>query len=284
MIRNLPVLDSHIHLDPKGAPREAVNRFLQAGGTHLLIIHKPYHHIPETDISAYERSYDTTLEMVDLARDLGTVSWCVLGPYPGSLPHQIRNMGMEEAIRLQTEAMELAIQMNDDDRVIGLGEIGRIHFPVEPEIQERCEDVLLKGLTGARSLGCPVVLHTESPSQNRKLFEHLAFLADKSGLEKHRMIKHHSGWEAAIPDSNRGISVSVQARRSNIEKGLSKGLEFLLETDYIDDLERPDVVMPPDTVPKKIEWAYRRGLIDEIKHERLMIELPKRILGVDTFV
>ena len=55
-----------------------------------------------------------------------------------------------------------------------------------------------------------------------------------------------------------------------------------IEVDYIDESERPDVVMPPDTVPKKITWAYRKGIIDRDIHRRLMVDIPRDVLGIDT--
>jgi TatD-related deoxyribonuclease len=282
MIRNLPVLDSHIHLDPMGTPSEAVGRFVHAGGTHLIVVHKPYHHLTERSRDDYLESFGTTIQMCDLANENGVKAWCVLGPYPGSLPRLSNEIGLEDAINLQLTALDLAFEMVDEGKALGIGEVGRIHFKVEEDVQKGSDIILRSAMRGAASRGCPVVLHTESPLDNQNLFRHLSNMADESGIPRKKIIKHYSGWEAANPETGLGLSVSMQARRKNVEEALRRDLDFLLETDYIDEISRPDVVMPPDTVPKKIEWAYRKGLLTAEKHEHLMVDLPREIMGIDT--
>lgn len=282
MIEGLPVLDAHIHLDPAGAPVDAVKRFISAGGTHLLVVHKPYGNIPEVNIDNIEKAFLTTVRMAELARKTGAGTWCVIGPYPGLLPSLAERMGLEGAKALQMKALDLAFRFVDEGRALGVGEIGRVHFPVDPEIQSACDGLLVHAFREAGKRNCPVVLHTESPGANNALFDHLAGLAESTGVRKERVIKHYSGWESADPGISRGFSVSMQARRKNLEEALSRHFTFLLETDYIDDPARPNVVMPPDTVPKKIAWCHRRGLLDRDLHEKLMVELPERVLGMDT--
>ena len=84
------------------------------------------------------------------------------------------------------------------------------------------------------------------------------------------------------PEVNRGLSVSIQASRSNLKEVFEMREKVLLETDYIDDPDRPGVVMPLDTIPKKIEWAYRVSLMDTDYHYELMVETPSALLGIDT--
>lgn len=282
MIKGLPVLDAHIHLDPKGTPVEAVTRFKEAGGSHLIVVHKPYHHLSETTSEEYERSFQTTIEMCDLARRNDILAWCVVGPYPGSLPYLAKKVGLEEAESIQMTALETAFDLVDEGTVLGIGEVGRVHFRVDDETQNACDRILKKAMTGASVRTCPVILHTESHGDNPDLYRHIAELADLAGLPRHRVVKHYSGWEGAVPEIGLGISISMQARKKNIEVALEKGLDFLLETDYIDEKERPDVVMPPDTVPKKISWAYRKGIIDREIHLRLMVDIPRDVLGIET--
>lgn len=282
MIEGLAVLDAHIHLDPAGDPKGAVQRFLKAGGSHLLIIHKPYHHIKENSIEAYRRSFDVTLKMRDLAIENGAEAECVIGPYPGSLPHLVKDMGLEEASNLQMEALDHAFSLVDEGKALGIGEVGRIHFPVEDEIQIRSDSIMEASMQGAAQRNCPVILHTDSPGTNPDLFRHIVNISDRSGMDRKKVVKHYSGWEAAEPSVGLGISISMQARKNNMEQALKRNLDFLLETDFIDDPNRPNVVMPPDTVPKKIRWAYKRGFLTKEKHEKLMVDLPEKVLGMET--
>lgn len=279
---NLPILDAHIHLDPNGRPREAVRSFLERGGTHLMIVHKPYHSIKVTDIDKQIESFETTIEMKELAEEEGAVAWAFVGPYPGELPRLIETIGSDEAYTLMKDSITEAVRMVKGRKALGLGEIGRVHFPVSKEIQDICDEILLIAFTEASSLECPVILHTESFHSNPDLMCHLSDIAEESGCLKKSIIKHYSGRDLLSTEVRHGISISMQCRKNDLKEGLSMKADFLLETDYIDDPRRPNVVMPPDTVPKKIKWAYATGILDEAEHERLMVDLPRDILGVNT--
>ncbi len=281
MEHNLPILDSHIHLDPNGDPVGSVKRFLSKGGTHLMVIHKPYNDIKIKDINSYVRSFEITVKMCRLANVEGARSWCFVGPYPGELPYLARAIGLEKATELQLRALDEAFKIVKKGEALGIGEIGRVHFPVDKEVQNTCDLILEKAFQGARDLKCPVVLHTESFFSNPRLMEHIAHIADEAGLPRHRVIKHYSGPDLIPQNINLGLSLSLQARRDTLKMLLSTSEDHLLETDYIDDPERPNVVMPPDTIPKKIRWAYDKGILDEKRHKRLMIDLPSKIFDVD---
>jgi len=282
MIEGLPVLDAHIHLDPKGSNVEAVKRFLDSGGTHLMVIHKPYHHIPVRDIGGYRRSFETTIDLCGSARKAGAHAWCFIGPYPGELPHLAREIGLEGAFNLQVSAVEESLKIVEEGRAIGIGEVGRVHFDVESRVQEACDEVLQFVLRGAKEVGCPVVLHTESFHTNPGLMEHLATLMDRSAFPREKAIKHYSGPDLIDPASNLGISISMQCRKENLKILLGSEQDHLLETDFVDDPDRPNVVMPPETVPKKVRWAYQQGLLDNERHARLMIDLPRKVFGIET--
>ncbi|MCK4247040.1 MAG: TatD family hydrolase, partial [Methanomicrobia archaeon] len=64
-----------------------------------------------------------------------------------------------------------------------------------------------------------------------------------------RVIKHF-----APPNVNLfreiGIMPSIISSKKNVKEAIKEGNRFLMETDYIDDLTRPGVVMGPKTVPK----------------------------------
>ncbi|MGA1820900.1 MAG: TatD family hydrolase [Thermoplasmatota archaeon] len=279
--KSLPILDSHMHLDPGGDPAGAVRRFRAEGGTHLIIVHKPYDSIPISSLQDYKLSFQQTIEMTRKAKEGGIRAYCVVGPYPGELPHLAERMGLNAAADLQRSALDAAVELVENGEAVGLGEIGRIHFPVEDGIQDVCDSLMEYSMERCREIDCPVVLHTDSPSDNPNLMDHLARISDRTGLARYRVVKHYSSGDMVDPSFNKGLSVSVLSSRKNIRAGLSYGPEFLLETDYIDSRQRPDVVMPPDTVPKKIKWAYRTGLMDESVHARMMIDHPERVFGID---
>jgi TatD-related deoxyribonuclease len=71
----------------------------------------------------------------------------------------------------------------------------------------------------------------------------------------------------------------VLAGKGMIEEALSQGDRFMMETDYIDDPQRPGAVLGPKTIPRKTlalaeEWG------DEI-FWKIHKENPEKIYGVE---
>ena len=277
-----PILDGHMHLDPHGPTRESILAFMKKGGTHLIVVHKPYSDIHVSSLNDYRISYQQTMELTEMARSLGVTAWCLLGPYPVELVRIADEHGLERALEIQLDAVELALELVDNGSALGIGEVGRVHFPVGEEIQSACDEVMLSAFRGCRVRSCPVQLHTESPRDNPALIGQIAGLADRAGMPREKVIKHYSDHSMIHPEVNHGLSASVQASRGNLREVFKARALVLLETDYIDDPLRPGVVMPLDTVPKKMVWGYRTGLMDDEYHRQLMVDLPDRILGIDT--
>ena len=48
--------------------------------------------------------------------------------------------------------------------------------------------------------------------------------------------------------------------KDNIEKAIAKGDNFLMETDYLDDLSRPGAVLGLKTVPKRTLDFLNKGI------------------------
>jgi TatD-related deoxyribonuclease len=132
-----------------------------------------------------------------------------------------------------------------------------------------------------KGLDCCAVLHTDSPKGNPALMPHLARLCDEARFPRKRAVKHYSGGDMADPALNMGLTPSILSTKDNMIKAVSKGSLFLMETDYIDEPSRPNVVLPPDTVPKKIRWMREKGMIDDEMQHRLMVDLPASALGLE---
>jgi TatD-related deoxyribonuclease len=53
-----------------------------------------------------------------------------------------------------------------------------------------------------------------------------------------------------------------------------------METDFVDDADRPGAVMGPKTVPRRVRWLLDEG------HESAMrtahVETPRDVYGIDT--
>ncbi|MDX1534009.1 MAG: TatD family hydrolase, partial [Thermoplasmata archaeon] len=155
-----------------------------------------------------------------------------------------------------------------------IGEIGRPHWPVDENLWTRSNELMAYGTELAQEAGCPVVLHTETPSPG--LFEDLATLADALAYPRGKMVKHYAD-ASVLPEENLGIFPSVIAKGDLVREAASKGSRFLMETDYLDDPRRPGAVLGPNTVPKRTAALLREGLLNREDarriHEENVIEL-----------
>ncbi len=53
-----------------------------------------------------------------------------------------------------------------------------------------------------------------------------------------------------------------------------------METDYIDDPDRPGAVLGPKTVPRRVRWLLEEG--HEAAVRTAHVETPREVYGIDT--
>jgi Predicted metal-dependent hydrolase (urease superfamily) len=63
----------------------------------------------------------------------------------------------------------------------------------------------------------------------------------------------------------------------NAKNAFENMQEFMLESDYIDDLKRPGAVIGPKTLPRTVR---RLSNVDEERMFRVMKDLPEQIYGI----
>jgi len=79
-----PILDQHMHLDRSNRFLDAVSEFTLAGGTGIMLVHKPsFSSDLPTDLDGYREAYSDTLRMAEEVRvAYGIEVGVVLGPHP----------------------------------------------------------------------------------------------------------------------------------------------------------------------------------------------------------
>jgi TatD-related deoxyribonuclease len=129
----------------------------------------------------------------------------------------------------------------------------------------------------AKDAGVPVVLHTESttPKQCKELSE----MGRKAGLYSNKIIKHYSP-PLILESENFGLMPSVLARKKNIFTAIQKGTRFMLETDYIDDPNRPGAVLGPKTVPRLTKEMIEKDLVSEEEFIKVHKENPEKTYSI----
>ncbi len=270
-----PVLDNHLHLDcERGRGMDAVDDFGRLGGTHLLIINQPSWKlgVESIDPEAFRPVFETTCEIVDEATEhLDGRAWGILGAHPGLISRLTENRGCSpsEACDCMQGILDIAAEYVEAGRALGL-KSGRPHYEVSDAVWEASNSVMKHAFSLGADADCAVQLHTEASEDLTELAE----WAEARGLQAHRVVKHYAGGRLVGP------TPSVMSNREWIETAAESGEPFLMETDFIDDPDRPGAVLGPKTVPRRVRWLADNGYDEAIR--RAHVETPKLVYGIDT--
>ncbi|WP_439028747.1 TatD family hydrolase [Haloarchaeobius sp. DT45] len=269
-----PVLDNHLHLDPDhGRGIEAVKDFARVGGTHLLVVNKPSWHLGDlpSERSDFRHVFETTIDVVaDATDELPGRAWPVLGVHPGLVSKLVdAGHSPDDARQLMQSGLDLAAEYVDDGNALAL-KSGRPHYDVSDAVWEASNAVMRHAFAlGAREK-CAVQLHTEASDDLTEIAE----WAEEAGLDRTHVVKHYAGGELAGPVP------SVMSEKDRLELAADGDHPFLMETDFVDDPDRPGAVLGPKTVPRRVRWLLEEGY-DEAVH-RAHVETPALVYDIDT--
>jgi TatD-related deoxyribonuclease len=275
-----PVFDNHVHLQRSGRFLDAVKEFKTKGGTGFMLIALP----PGADILSreyFQAMYEEGVRLREQALSVGGIDILLaVGPYPVTLLEMAERIGLEEAEERMVAAAELAGRFVSEGKADAIGEIGRPHFDVPQEVMAASNRIMLKCMEQSRDAGCPVILHTEDPTPAS--LTNLASMADRAGIERNRVIKHHCS-DLITPVENSGLFPSVKATRDIVYSSVKKGTRFMMETDYIDDSKRPGAFMGIGTVPRRTRELLENSLLSEEEIWKINYENPVSLYGRDKF-
>jgi len=269
-----PVLDDHMHLDPvNGRGAGAAREFARVGGTHLLVLNKPSWSLG-TDVEHpedFREPFDLTVEVTREASEaLDGRAWPVLGVHPALISRLLdRGFDVGEARELMQGGIDVAAEYVADGPALAI-KSGRPHYDVDEDVWAASNAVTCHAFERAAEVGCAVQLHTESGEDFTEIVE----WAEDRGLPREQVVKHFAGGrtEGPIP--------SVIARREELDAAVEAGRPFMMETDFIDDPDRPGAVLGPKTVPKRSLALQEDGHGEALRTAH--VETPARVYGIDT--
>jgi len=270
-----PVLDNHLHLDPRhGRGIDAVEDFVRLGGTHLLVVNKPSWHLDvEPDEPAdFRPVFEETLDAVAAANEvLPGRAWPVLGVHPGLISRLVDERGFSpaDARDLMCGGLEVASEFVADGDALAL-KSGRPHYDVSDAVWDASNAVTRRAFELGAALDCAVQLHTEASED----LTDLAAVAEESGLDPTNVVKHYAEGELAGP------TPSVMSEKDRLERAAESGEPFLMETDFVDDPEKPGMVLGPKTVPRRVRWLLEEGYDGAVRTAH--VETPAAVYGIDT--
>lgn len=273
------ILDDHMHLQPEGKHAESLREFEKAGGTHVILCNLPYKGVKIKTGRDFRKQYQISLDLAERCRRETSVKvYVMLGPYPGHVAWLWDELGPEKTVQAMNEGMEIAAELVREGKALGIGEIGRPHFPVSPEIWAASNETMKLGMKLAKEAGCAVQLHTESAGP--EAWAELAGFADSVGLAREKVVKHYSG-PAVLESENFGLFPSVLSSKDNVIAAAEKGSRFTMETDFLDDPRRPGAVFAPATVPKRTRAMLEAGIFTDDTVAKVHGEWPRKIYGID---
>ena len=256
--------DNHMHIDPiNGEGIKAVRKFEKAGGKFLFLICKTAKDcsIEVKNEKSFAQLFDFTVNLSkQINENTGVGSFPVLGIHPAEFAAMCEKFSASKALEIAKKAVDIAGEKISKGEAVALGEMGRPHFEVKPEILEACNELLAYAFEAAADLNCAVQLHTESTAE--KNFGEFRKLADSAALDPRRVIKHYSPPLTKAAEES-GIFPSLIASKKNIISARKEGSRFLMESDYIDDLRRPGAVVSPKSVPKLSLQLLNEGIFTE---------------------
>lgn len=270
-----PVLDNHLHLDPRhGRGMDAVEEFAQLGGTHLLVVNKPSWllGVEADEPSAFRAVFEETLDVVAEATELlPGRAWPVLGVHPGLMSRLVDDRGFtpEEASELMRGGIDVAAEYVADGRALAL-KSGRPHYEVSDAVWDASNEVMAHTFALGAKVDCAVQLHTEASEDLTDIAE----LAETEGLDPGRVVKHYAAGRLAGPIP------SVMSETDRLVRAADSGEPFVMETDFVDDPDRPGAVLGPKTVPRRVRWLLAEGYDAAVR--RAHVETPAAVYGIDT--
>ena len=270
-LSGIPITDDHIHIDPaNGRGLEAAKDFRRSGGTHIFLVSKPSWSFGITPSSGedYRGVFDATLRVADMVRETGLVVYPVLGIHPAEMSRLAERMSLDAAADLMMAGLDLAARYVEEGEAVAL-KSGRPHYEVAPEVLAASNAVLFHALELGAACGCAVQLHAESgPCVD------VVEMAGRAGIPVERVVKHF-----ATPDTP--LTPSLIARHEDIPALARAGRRFTMESDYMDENDRPGAVIGPKSVPRFTRRYLEGGLITEEDAWRIHADTPSRTYGVD---
>jgi TatD-related deoxyribonuclease len=238
---------------------EAVKEFRNAGGTHLFIVSLPAGELGRTIAKGedFRAVFDDTVEAARRAGEY-VKAYSVVGVHPAEYVGLAESLGMERAYAIVKEGLEVAAKYVAEGRAVAI-KSGRPHYPVSPELWETSNALMRYAMDLCVDEDCAIQLHTESEPGT---MESISGIAKQAHMEPYRVIKHFSPPLVRECESL-NVFPSVICSRGALEEALSQGTRFMMETDYIDDPNRPGAVLGPKTVPRKTKEAIRNGVPEE---------------------
>ncbi len=269
------ITDDHMHLY-NNLRLKALEKFKNAGGTHVFLVNllSKHYGVKINKADDFLKIFEAHIRLVEKANRI-VKAFAVIGIHPAEISILAGRFKARKAAEIMKEGLEIAGKLVEEGKAIAL-KSGRPHYDVPKEIWDLSNEVMFHSFEIAKDVGCAIQIHTESYSYEG--MKEIALMADKAGIKRYKVVKHFS--PPKIDEFKEiGIFPSVICLNNYAIDAAKRGERFTLETDYIDDKDRPGAVLGPRTVPRKVRELAE--IFGEDLVYKICVENIERVYGIE---
>jgi len=275
--------DAHLHVNPvKGfGAGKIAKKFKSIGGWFISIVSlPPYHYgFTEPSIESYRRVLEILQREASKAREQGLEVAVFMGLHPAEVDYYYKQgVKPDKLAGLVDQVLKLIEDSIKTGVINGIGEVGRQHYGTSPERFVFAETIMVKTLILARDYDVPVQLHTEQGG-----FATAYSISQFASLVKtplSRIILHHANLETARWTEYFGIPFTAPVRHFDEKYASHKWINCMIESDFIDDPERPGVSAYPWEIPTVLNKLVEKGVVTEEQVYKIMVDNVARLFRV----
>lgn len=267
--------DAHLHVNPvKGLGAEKVaKKFKSLGGWFISIVSLPPYHYGyvEPSITSYSKVLEILVREASRAREQKLKVAVFMGFHPAEIDNYYKQgVKAEKLVKLVDEVVKVIEDALKTGLIDGIGEVGRQHYGTSAERLILAEAVMVRALALARDYGVPVQLHTEQAGL--ATVYSVKTLVDQLKTPANRVILHHVGLETALWAERLAVPFTAPIRSFDEKYASYKWTLCMIESDFIDDPNRPGVSAYPWEIPEKLDRLLESGVISEEQLYRIMVD------------
>lgn len=274
--------DAHLHSNPvKGLGAERIaKKFRKEGGWFIsLVALPPYHYnIVEPGVNSYRKVLEIVRREAAKAREQGLEVTVFVGLHPAEVDNLYKQgLKGEEVFKLAEEVLKLVENAIREGLLNGVGEVGRPHYSTSPERTVLAEAIMMRALVLAKDYDVPVQLHLEQGGFPTAYT--IRFLVDRIGIKPERVLLHHANFETATWADRFELYSTAPVKQYNDKYITHKLSRYMIESDFLDDPQRPGISAYPWDIPATVKNHLARGLITEEYAYKIMVDNVVKFFG-----
>ncbi|MEM1702236.1 MAG: TatD family hydrolase [Desulfurococcaceae archaeon] len=267
--------DAHLHVNPvKGLGAfNIAKKFKKEGGWFMAIVSLPPYHYGLTEIGAesYKKIIQLLNKEAEIIKNENIKVVKLAGIHPAEIDEYYKQgLRGEKLFRILENVLKLLESALKSNIIDGIGEVGRQHYGTSPERLVFSEVIMIKAMELARDYDSLLHLHLEQGGFITTYS--IKILVEKIGVKFSRTILHHVNYDTASWSERIGMPFTIPIKHFDEKYASINWSHGMIESDYIDDLQRPGVSAYPWDIPRIINNYVRSNIVEEEKAYKILVD------------